>query len=264
MFALRSVIPMFLLITGFISSTLAMGAAKLAVSPVQLILYPNAKTGVVNLINKGEKPVHLQIYAKTWDMDENGKFIQAETGEFIFYPKILTIEPNKQGVIRVGYSGEFPESEKPFRVIIEEIPEIIKAEPEKNKTKFGVTSALRLSMPLYVVPVNNIPPVQVKLEQLKTDQNILRVGVKNLTVYHVDLKKVSATLFKQDKILVEKSVELSLQRVLGVHLVFVNLPIDVTKFCSQADAIAITIEATRLAEPYQTKATLKQGCQLLQ
>jgi hypothetical protein len=115
---------------------------------------------------------------------------------------------------------------------------------------------------LYVTPANNIPPPQLELGGLKTDKNTLRVGVKNLTAYHVNLKKVAVKLLKQDKVLAEKAVDLQLQRVLGNRLVFINVPMDVKNLCTQADALAVQIDTNDLTAAYQTKVTLKSGCQL--
>jgi fimbrial chaperone protein len=262
MFTLRSLIQLLLLTGSLCFSSFATAEANLSISPIQINLSPSAKTGVITLINKDTKPVNLQMDAKSWNMDENGKFIETDTGDFIFYPKTLTIAAKQTATIRVGYTSDFPNAEKPFRIIIEEIPQIIQPVAEMNKVKVGVVSALRLTIPLYVVPANNTPVAQLELGGIKTDRNTLRVGVKNLTDYHANLKKVAVTLFKQDKVLAEKSVSLQLQRVLGNRLVFINVPMDVEKLCAQADAIAVKIDADNLAASYQTKVALKQGCQL--
>ena len=62
--------------------------------------------------------------------------------------------------------------------------------------------------------------------------------------------------------LAEKTVELKLQRILGNHQLFVELPMDAKKLCSQADAMELQIDVENLAVPYQTKVALKSGCQL--
>jgi fimbrial chaperone protein len=235
--------------------------ANLGVSPVKIQLSPSNKTGTLTIINKGDTPVNLQLDAKSWDMDENGKFIETDTGDFIFYPKTLTIKAKDQAAVRVGYMSDFPNTEKPYRLFINEIPSITQIEPEKNKVNIGVNSALSISMPVYVVPMNEIPAPQVELGQIKVDNQKLRIGVKNLTAYHVDLNKVSAKLLKGGSTLADKSVDLKLQRVLGEHQVFVDLPIDTKKLCSQADAISVEFEVANMATPYQTQVPLKAGCQ---
>jgi P pilus assembly chaperone PapD len=262
MFTSRSLTQLLLLVGSLVFSSFAIAETKLGVSPIQIDLSPNVKTGVITLVNKDKKPVNLQLDAKSWDMDDNGKFIEVDTGDFIFYPKTLTIAPQQSAIIRAGYMGEFPNVERPFRIIIEEIPEIIQAKRESNKVKAGLVSALRLSIPLYVVSDNNIPPPQLELGGLKTEQNTLRVGVKNLTAYHVDLKRVSVKLLKQDKVLAEKAVDLQLQRVLGNRLVFINVPMGVKNLCNQADGLALQIDTNNLTAAYQKKLALKPGCQL--
>jgi P pilus assembly chaperone PapD len=257
---LRYAILSALFATSLVFSTQIVAGANLGVSPIKIQLSPINKTGALTIFNKGDTPVNLQLDAKSWDMDENGKFIETDTGDFIFYPKTLTIKPKEQASVRVGYMSDFPNTEKPYRLFIYEIPNIKQTEPEKNKVNIGLNNALSISMPVYVVPMDDVPAPQVELSQIKADNQKLRIGVKNLTAYHVDLNKVTAKLLKGGSTLVEKSVDLKLQRVLGEHQVFIDLPIDAKKLCQQADAIAVQVEATNLTPPYQTQVPLKTGC----
>lgn len=250
-----------LFIACMIFSSQVSAGANIGLSPTQILLSPSNKTGVLTVINNDTKPVNLQLDAKSWDMNENGEFIETDTGDFIFYPKTLTIKAKEQATIRVGYVSDFPNAEKPYRLYINEIPVITQAEPEKNKLNIGLSTAMRISMPVYVVPMNEVPAPQVELGNIKADNQKLRIGVKNLTAYHVDLKKVSAKLLKGSSTLVDKSVDLKLQRVLGEHQVFIDLPIDTKKLCTQADAISVQFEVANLAMPYQTQVPLKAGCQ---
>jgi P pilus assembly chaperone PapD len=250
-----------LFIISTILSTQATAGANISISPTIIKLSPSNKTGIVALFNKGTEPANLQLDAKSWDMDENGKFIETDTGDFIFYPKTLTIKPQQEASVRVGYMGDFPNNEKPYRLLIEEIPTIIQVDPEKDKVSVGVTTALRFSVPVYIVPTNETPAPQVELGEIRADNQKLRIGVKNLTSYHVDLKKVSVKLLKGTSTLAEKSVDLKLQRVLGDHQVFIDLPIDAKKLCAQADAIAVQFDVANLPTPYQTQVPLKAGCQ---
>jgi P pilus assembly chaperone PapD len=243
-----------------IFSAQATAGANLGISPVKLQLSPSNKTGVLTVINKGNEPVNLQLDAKSWDMDENGKFIETDTGDFVFYPKTLTIKAQEEASIRVGYMGDFPNAEKPYRLFINEIPVIKQPEAEKNKVNMGVTTALSISMPVYVAPTSDVSPPQVGLGEIRAENKKLRVGIKNLTAFHVDLQKVAIKLLKGTSTLADKTVELKLQRILGEHQIFVDFPIDGTKLCQQADAIAVQIEATNLTPAYQAKIPLKTGC----
>ena len=261
MFQSRYTILSALFIVSAMFSVQAISGANIGVSPTLVRLSPSKKTEALTIINKDTAPVNLQLDAKSWDMDENGKFIETDTGDFVFYPKTLTIKPQDQASIRVGYMSDFPNAEKTYRLFINEIPTITQANPEKNKVNIGLNNALSINMPVYVVPTNEVPPSQVELGEIRADNQKLRIGVKNTTSYHVDLKKVSAKLLKGTSTLAEKSVDLKLQRVLGDHQVFIDLPIDAKKLCAQADAIAVQFDVTNLPTPYQTQVPLKAGCQ---
>jgi len=251
-----------LLAVSIVLSRPALANAYLGISPTQINLTPSNKTGIVTVLNKGESAVNIQVSAKSWDMDENGKFIETDSNEFIFYPKTLSIEAHEQALIRVGYMSDLPDIEKPYRLFIEEVPAITQPDEKNKKVNIGLTSILRLSMPLYVIPVNNIPVPDIELAALKAEDNVLRVGVKNPTGYHITLKKVTVKLLKADKVLAEKTVELKLQRILGKHRIFVNMPMAAKKLCQQADALQVEMVVDNMKEPYQSKVALKADCQL--
>ena len=252
----------FFLITALIMAMPVFAGANLGVSPTTFNLTPNKKTAALTLINKGDTPVNIQLEAKSWDMDENGKFIETETLEFVFYPKILTIAPHKQANIRVGYMGKFPKLEKSYRLFIAEIAPIIVKSEDDVEVNMGLNTLLRLSMPLYVVPVNKIPSPKVKLSALKSEDKVLRVGIKNLTAYHLQVENISVKLLKQSQVLVEKSVKLKLQRILGEHRLFINVPMAAKKFCQQADSLDISITVKNMAEIYTAQFPLTLNCQL--
>jgi P pilus assembly chaperone PapD len=257
MFFMRSL----LFIGSFVIAMPLFAGANLGVSPTTFNLTPSQKTGALTLMNKGDQPVNIQISAKSWDMDENGTFIETETLEFVFFPKIVTIAPHQQENIRIGYHGKFPKFEKSYRLFVDEIAPIIPKEKSKQ-IAMGLTSLLRLSMPLYVVPVSKIPAPKVVLSALKNEDKALRVGIQNPTAYHLQIQKVSVTLLKQNEVLVEKSVDLKLQRILGNHQLFVKIPMAAKKFCQQADTIEISIKVKNMKEDYKAQFPLKPRCQL--
>ena len=238
----------------------ASAAANLSFSPVQVNLFPANKTGLLTVTNKGSAAVNLQLDAKAWDMDENGKFLEVDTGDFVFYPKTITIKPQEEVAIRVGYMGAFPNVEKPYRLYLNELPAISTPETEKSKVKVGVTSLLSISMPIYISPAKEVPAVQIALGELRPEAQKLRVGIKNMTAFHVNLNKVAVKLLKGKTTLADKSAELKLERILGEHQLFIDLPLDAKKLCQQADAIAIQIDADNLNPAYQATVPLKAGC----
>ncbi|MCK5898492.1 MAG: molecular chaperone [Methylococcales bacterium] len=237
-------------------------AASLGVSPTTITLNPSQKTGTLTVINKGDKVVNLQLSAKSWDMDDNGKFIQTDTGDFVLYPKILTIAPHKQGNVRVGYMGKLPKVEKAYRLFVEEIPPIKAKSEETGKIQAGLSTILKLSMPLYVVPTDTIPSPNVELNGVKIDKKIFQVGVKNLTAHHLRVEKVTVKLFNHDTLLVEKSVTLKLKRILGSRQLFVSLPMDTQKFCQKANKMQLSIQVKNMPKNYETERPLNFGCQL--
>src|SRR5947209_3025932 len=95
--------------------------AEYTVSPMRLELSRDARSGVVTLTNTGASPIDFQMTAMEWTQDNDGADHYAETGEIIFFPKILTLAPNEDRVVRVGAKSAPAASERTFRLFIERI-----------------------------------------------------------------------------------------------------------------------------------------------
>src|SRR4051812_3587352 len=77
-------------------------AGEFTVNPILLELGAAARSGAITVRNDGKVPLSFQLQAMEWAQDTGGKDQYLETRDLIFYPKILTIEPGKEGLVRVG------------------------------------------------------------------------------------------------------------------------------------------------------------------
>jgi len=213
-------------------ATQAHAAANLTIWPLKVSLSPKDKTSSVHLINKGPKPVKIQVYAKSWDMDGNGKFIEVDTGDFVFFPRLTSIEPNEDKAIRVGYNGNFPPLEKPYRLYFVELPPIKKpTQPDKN-VSFGIQAVLKLSVPLFVMPTDKSPRPQIEI----TATDNLQVSIYNHGTHNFLLTKGNVELFDNNgNSLFSKKIKV-LQRVLPKRRLIIKVPIDDMP-CNKAQAI---------------------------
>jgi len=126
-------------------------AGDFRVSPVMLHFDSDTKSGVIKLINEGGEGLRLQLGAFEWTQDAEGKDVYAETGDVVFFPKIMVVEPKSERVIRVGRTLPAGEKEKTYRLFVEEIPR--RAESEGVR----VTIAVRFGVPLFVQPAKEEP-----------------------------------------------------------------------------------------------------------
>ena len=116
------------------------------VIPIRLFLGPQIKNDSVRLINNASEPLNLQLNATVWSQNEQGEDIYEETSDIIFFPRVLSIPPGEERLLRVGYKFPAVAAEKTYRLFIEEIPN---STPEQVSQ---VMVAVRFGLPIFVAP----------------------------------------------------------------------------------------------------------------
>lgn len=134
-----------LLISGMLFSTISQ-AAGWRVIPIRLDFDQRVRSGIITLINDNEQPVAFTVEAMEWTQDEQGKDQYRETGDLIFFPKTLTINPGEERVVRAGIKVPPLKQEKTYRLFIQE-------QPQKNETPgTAVAIAVRFGVPVFALP----------------------------------------------------------------------------------------------------------------
>jgi len=246
----------------FFSASSAWGEAKLNIWPVSIQLTPEQKMGAIHLTNKGESEVNVQVSAKTWDMDERGKFIETDTGDFVFYPRLLKILAGEEKTLRVGYNGDFPPLEKPYRVYIQELPAIKdKQEARDKKMSVGFNLLLKLSVPLFVSPLTSPPEPEPAVESLEKSDTGLRLSLKNKGTHNFMLLKIGAKLLGKDEKLLAETEEKRIQRVLPHRQVFLDIPLK-TENCPESQQLILNLYLDKQQNPVTLTLNLQSGCVL--
>lgn len=160
-------------------------AGSWRVIPIFLDFDQKTRSGVITLINDGENKISLQIKSYVWSQDSTGKDQYQEDAELIFFPRLLTIEPGKSSVLRVGLQIPATGVEKTYRLFIEEIP-------EARKTDQGATIAiaLRFGVPIYAAPLKSEPRgefAEAMLENGKVSTVIKNTGNVHFRIQTVQL-----------------------------------------------------------------------------
>lgn len=220
--------------------------------PMELAISPDTKTNEMRVANKGDEPIDIQVSANSWDMDENGKFIEAEIGEFVFYPRLLHILPNEEKAIKIGYSGDFPAIEKSYRLILAELPPVRSVEEQKKRKKvgLGIQWAMNLSIPLFVTPSTELTDPDLKIDEVKKTKTGWSVAIRNKANVHVYVKKLSVDLTNDSKkTLASTDAKLGIMRILPQRRVFINIPVD-SKKCHHATGVNFNFTLEHQPEPY--------------
>jgi len=117
------------------------------VSPIRLDLGRDAKSGAVTVANDSDDRLQVQMKAFEWTQDAGGKDRYEETGEILFFPRLMILERKEEKILRAGIRVPAVAKEKTFRLFIEEIPGPRKAEG------VNVAVAIRFGVPIFVKPM---------------------------------------------------------------------------------------------------------------
>ncbi|MGW8273354.1 MAG: fimbrial biogenesis chaperone [Thermodesulfovibrionales bacterium] len=157
--------------------------AEWRVKPLGIELTESAKTGVVTVINDSAEGLTAEVRALEWVQDAEGKDSYHETGELIFYPKVLTIGAHEERIIRAGVKSARLEREKTYRLYIREIPRRDKASGAK------VAIAIQFGIPVFVSPRD--PQLRGEIEEAAAVKGIATFVVRNRGNAHFSIRAVT-------------------------------------------------------------------------
>lgn len=166
-------------------------ASNFSITPTSLDLSGSVKSGVFSVVNSGEEKLNCQIDLKEWSQDADGKDVYTEARDIVFFPKIMTVEPNEQRAVRIGIKGPPSLKEKTYRLFVEEIPSQKKTTDGKKEGKIaaGLTIAFRYATPIFVKPVK--PEESGVVEKVDMSKGLVRAIVKNKGNVHFKLLTVT-------------------------------------------------------------------------
>jgi len=130
-------------------------AGEWRVTPIHLDLGRDAKSGAVTILNESEERLQLQMAAFEWTQDGAGKDRYEETGDILFFPRIMIFDRKGEKILRAGIKGPPAAKEKTYRLFVQEIPEPKQAEGAQ------VAIAIRFGLPIFVKPAKEDPRGEV-------------------------------------------------------------------------------------------------------
>ncbi len=152
------------------------------VTPIRLVFDARTKTGVITVTNEAEEKLQCQVKAFEWTQDAGGKDVYEETQDLIFFPKIMTVDPKSERVIRAGIKVPAVAREKTYRLFIEEIPEPKKAQGT------AIAVAIRFGVPIFSQPVKE--EASGVVERCDLAKGVVTVGLKNTGNVHLVINTV--------------------------------------------------------------------------
>jgi len=168
-----------LLVVLFWVAALPADAGEYSVSPMRLDFDRDARSGVVTLKNVGSDRLSFQLRAMEWKQDDVGKDVYVDTSDIIFFPRILTIEPSEERIIRVGVKVIPAAEERAFRLFIEKLPEV-SSEPIIPGSHLNII--FRFALPIFVEPAVHQPKGEIASATLAKGE--VTLVLKNLGNEH--------------------------------------------------------------------------------
>ena len=149
-------------------------AGEFSVTPIRLELGAAIRSSVINIKNDDTQKLNFQLQAVEWSQDSAGKDQYTVSQDLIFFPKILSVEPGEEGLIRVGTKTPAVSTEKTYRLFIEELPS-----PNKSTAGNGaqINVLIRFGAPVFISPLK--PLDSLDIENFQINEGVVSLSVKN-------------------------------------------------------------------------------------
>lgn len=122
--------------------------------PINPVIEADTRAGALWLENKGGNPVTVQVRIFAW-AQEDGREVYGEQDEILGTPPIITIQPGDRQLIRLTRTTPPPaEAERPYRLVIDEVPTSDGAAGGGAAVSFR----MRYSLPLFSYATNQTDP----------------------------------------------------------------------------------------------------------
>lgn len=162
-------------------------AGQFGISPMRLELSPKARTASLTIFNHDQVPLSFQVEVMRWRQDEAGQPINEPTSDLVYFPRLLTVAPGQEGVVRVGLRQPLVTTEHAFVVFVQEQPSA------KGDSADGASLnvLLRVGATLFARPVRDIPRLEWMGGEVR--EGTLHFGVRNEGTRHQSFGKVVIT-----------------------------------------------------------------------
>jgi fimbrial chaperone protein len=152
------------------------------VIPIRLEFDQRARSGVVTITNDSDEKISFSIDAREWVQTDEGKDQYTETMDLLFFPKVLSIDPHTERIIRVGIKAPAVKMEKSYRLFIKQ--EV----PPEERSGTTVAIAIRFGVPIFSKPL--VEEVKGAIAQTTIQQGALKIDLRNTGNVHFRVAKI--------------------------------------------------------------------------
>lgn len=143
----------------------AQSGGSLMLWPLNPTIKASENATALWLENPSDMPITLQVQSYAWDQ-ANGEDVFAPQKEVIATPPVVTLAPKAKQLIRITRLGPPPtQAERPFRLIVDEIP-VERSADANNQVITGVQFRMRYSLSLFTYGAGVLPTAEASQSSL--------------------------------------------------------------------------------------------------
>jgi fimbrial chaperone protein len=221
------------------------GAATFSVNPTRVFLSAAIRSSLVSLKNETDRPVRFQLSVVSWSQDPIGQMQTAPTDDIVCFPTLLALQPREERKVRVGVTTTPGNVEKTYRLFVEELPPLDKAE-----TAGAVSMLTKLGIPVFLQPAKAV--ARGELQNLALEDGRLRFDLRNAgTVFFLPQSVRVRGLDASGSQVADVTVDAWYVLAGGVRSFDIGLP---TATCGRLRALEVNVQvaSAALKETLQT------------
>lgn len=172
----------------------AAAAGEFAVHPMRLELGGGIRSSAITLRNDDTTPLSFQVRGMDWTQDDDGQDRYQDATDLIYFPRLLTVAPGQEAVVRVGLRQGVVAQERTYRLFIEEVTPPATAPVAGQPPKIRVM--VRFGAPIFVRPAQPVQRLQV--DELALQAGQARWRLRNAGNQHEVLERIALRGFDAD------------------------------------------------------------------
>lgn len=210
-------------------------AADFTVNPIQIFFTGQTQSAILTIQNTSGETLRFQLNAFEWSQEPSGQMRLAPTSEIIFFPRLLSLAPREQRIVRVGASTPPGTVERTYRIFVEELPPLATESAPPGQVRV----LARMGIPIFVAPRGAQP--ELRMGSVVVQGGQVQLELRNGGTRHVVPQRVRVRgLGGRDEAVWERELE-GWYILAGDRRVF-EFPLG-RDDCRQTRAIAVEVQA---------------------
>jgi fimbrial chaperone protein len=161
-------------------------ASEFSVTPIRAELKPGAMSETITVTNDSATRLRVTVKLMEWTQDAAGKDVYQESGDLVYFPRQMDVEPGAKRLVRVGAKTPAATAERAYRLFIEEVPE-----PSQATGPVAVTFYFRFGVPIFLPPA--VPKPLPEALEPTLEKGRLSLVVRNAGNQNFRLNKLVVT-----------------------------------------------------------------------